>query len=496
MIESLEARALLSSNALYGQYYDNADFTNLSFTRDDPSVSFNWDIRAPLTRMGSDTFSVRWIGQVRSADAGSYTFKIDTEGTTTLRVRGQTIAMTTQPDGTRLGTINLPGNQVVDLQLDYVHQTGASRVSLAWMPPGQSVASSIPVDRLLNSFGTAPSTFTNPIDGNGADPWVIQWHDEYIYVWSDGGRIWGSRSPRLQDINTTAAVLLYSPPSGQAYSQQVWAPELHRLDNKWYLYFAASDGNNANHRMYVAQRNADDPLATFSFVGKLTTSVERWAIDGTVFETGGNRYFVWSGWQGFTDGQQDLYIARMSSPTTLTGDRVRIATPDYAWERNGLPINEGPEALQKNGTTNIIYSASGYWTNEYALGQLTLTGSDPMLLSSWTKTSTPVFAQGNGITGVGHASFVKSPDLTEDWIVYHAHKFASTFNEDRVVRAQPFLFNGSSPVFGFPAPSSVALPEPSGTPKLFTAGFGFGLASRGVFASRKQSMTEGFLSAL
>lgn len=469
LLESLEGRTLLAgAGALYGQYYDNADFTQLNFTRDDSAIGFNWETRAPLTRMGADTFSVRWIGQLRSAEAGTYTFKVDTDGAATLRVRGQTIALASQNDGSRTGTINLPANQVVDLQLDYSHLVGAARISLGWMTPGQTTVSSIPTDRLLNTFAPAPATLSNPIIGSGADPWVIQWKDEYIYVWSDGGRIWGSRSPRLQDIGNAPAIPLYTPPAGTMYSQQVWAPELHRLDDKWYLYFAASDGNNATHRMYAATRTLDDPLGAFSFVGKLTTPTERWAIDGTVLELNGNRYFIWSGWQGFVDGQQDLYIARMSSPTTLTGERVRIATPDYAWERNGLPINEGPTILQKDGATHIIYSGSGYWTKQYALGRLTLTGNDPMLASSWTKSPTPVFSQGNGVTGVGHASFVKSPDAKEDWIVYHAHRFANSFNEDRVVRTQPFTFNGTVPDFGSPVPNGTSIAQPSGTPTLYT----------------------------
>lgn len=489
--EGLESRTLLAeSGAVYGQYYDTHDFKNLSFTRSDPAITFDWSSRSPLTRMSPDTFSVRWIGQVRTVDAGVYAFRLDTDGTTTLRVRGQTVGLAPQSDGTRLGTISLPANQVVDLQLDYVHLTGSARIALEWMPPGQATLSPIPADRLINTFAPPPSSFANPIDGAGQDPWVLQWRDEYIYIWSDGGKILGSRSARLQDIGTSQPVVLYDPPNGTAYSRNVWAPELHRLDDKWYLYFAADDGTNANHRMYVSARTADDPLGGFTFVGKLTTPTERWAIDGTVLELGGHRYFIWSGWQGFTDGQQDLYIARMSSAVSLTGDRVRIATPDYGWERNGLPINEGPQVLQRGGSTHIIYSASGYWTKEYALGRLTLTGSDPMLASSWRKQSTPVFAQGNGVTGVGHASFVKSPDRSEDWIVYHAHKYATSFNDDRVVRAQKFIFAGETPQFGPPAPAGVALTEPSGTPTLYVSGTGFLSAAGRPVTLRRRATIE------
>lgn len=463
--EALESRSLLAgTGGLFGQYYDNADFTNLSFTRTDPGVHFNWQARAPLSRLGATTYSARWIGQIKSADAGTYSFNIDTDGTAALRVRGQLLTLSPSATGTSSATIFLPANQAVDFQLDYSHQAGNARINLDWTPPGQASPSAIPAERLLNTFAPEPATMTNPVIGTGADPWVFQYQDEYVYVWSDGGRIWGSRSARLQDIGTAPAVLLYTAPNTGDHSRNVWAPELHQLDGKWYLYFAADDGNNANHRMFVASRTAADPLGTFTYSARLSPTTDRWAIDGTVLEYSGSRYFIWSGWPGTTDGQQNLYIARMASPTALTGERVVIAQPTAAWERNGLPINEGPEVFQRNGETHVIYSGSGYWTNGYALGDLKLTGTNPMLASNWTKAAGPVFSQANGVTGVGHASFTKSPDGTEDWIVYHAHKFADSFNDDRVVRAQKFTVNGGTPIFGAPVANSTAIDEPAGTP--------------------------------
>ena len=32
------------------------------------------------------------------------------------------------------------------------------------------------------------------------------------------------------------------------YCELVWAPEIHRIDGKWYVYYAADDGNSDNHR--------------------------------------------------------------------------------------------------------------------------------------------------------------------------------------------------------------------------------------------------------
>jgi GH43 family beta-xylosidase len=149
-----------------------------------------------------------------------------------------------------------------------------------------------------------------------------------------------------------------------------------------------------------------------------------------------------------------------------SGDRALISSPQLSWEQNGLPINEGPEVLQHNGQTFIIYSASGYWTNQYCLGQLTYNGvGDPMLAASWTKKSTPVFASANNVVGVGHASFTKSPDGLEDWIVYHAHNTPGTFTGIRDIHTQKFAWNANgSPNFGVPVGRGIAVVEPGGTP--------------------------------
>ena len=159
----------------------------------------------------------------------------------------------------------------------------------------------------------------NPvIRGEGAsprDPWVILHEGMYYHCFSRGGSVWVNRVESLNDLDNGGEVSVYTPPEGTAYSKELWAPELHFLDGRFYIYVACDDGENANHRMYVLE-GTDDPLAPFAFVGKITDPTDRWAIDGTVVEWEGNRYFVWSGWEGTekrrpeplycADGQPDL----------------------------------------------------------------------------------------------------------------------------------------------------------------------------------------------
>ncbi|MDE3067317.1 MAG: glycoside hydrolase family 43 protein [Verrucomicrobiota bacterium] len=310
--------------------------------------------------------------------------------------------------------------------------------------------------------GSAAGTFTNPV-ASGPDPWVIRWKTDYYFCHSSNDGIWVKRAARLQDIGKGSGRLVWRPPEGTACSEELWAPELHRLRGKWYIYVAADDGNNIHHRMVVLEGSSSDPQAPFVLKGKIAAPSDRRAIDGTVLQMpGGKLYFIWSGWAGANNAAQNLYIAPMSNPWTLSGKRVCISRPTYAWECRGAPVNEGPETLWHGGRLFIIYSASGAWGDGYCLGQLTWTGGEVLNPKSWIKKPTPVFSSTDSVFGPGHCSFVKSPDGTEDWIVYHAHKNKGS-GWDRNVRIQPFTWNADgSPHFGAPIAPGIVLPEPSG----------------------------------
>lgn len=311
--------------------------------------------------------------------------------------------------------------------------------------------------------GGGAATFSNPVAVRGQDPWVIRWQGDYFYCQSRPDGVWVNRSSRLEDLGVDHWRRVWQPPAGAAYSRQIWAPELHFLQGRWFIYVAADDGDNAHHRMYVLEGTAADPRAPFVFKGKIADPQDRWAIDGTVLEMpDGRLYFIWAGWPGNQDGVQNLYIAPMSTPWTISGPRVCISQPDRPWERHDFPkINEGPETLWHAGHLFIIYSASAFWDDDYCLGQLTWTGGDVLKPASWVKSPEPVFQHSAQVFGPGHCSFVTSPDGREDWIVYHAHVKQGARARD--VRIQRFTWNADgSPHFGRPVPPGTLLPAPSG----------------------------------
>jgi len=333
---------------------------------------------------------------------------------------------------------------------------------------------------LLVSFSivcAAQQTFTNPLLPSGADPWSIYKDGYYYYTNTLGNRIDIWKTKNLAELKTAERKTIWTPPAGTNYSKEIWAPEIHFLNTKWYVYFAADDGKNDHHRLYVLENSAKDPTAgEWVFKGKISDASDKWAIDGSVFEHKKKLYMVWSGWEGDTNGRQDIYIAEMKDPWTISGKRVKISQPELAWERHGdlndannpahVDVNEGPQILEHKDKLFLIYSASGCWTDFYALGMLTISSSANLLdAAAWKKSPQPVFQQspGNDVFAPGHNSFFKSPNGKEDWILYHA-------NEDpgqgcgryRSPRAQKFQWReDGTPYFGDPVKANEKLEVPA-----------------------------------
>jgi GH43 family beta-xylosidase len=336
---------------------------------------------------------------------------------------------------------------------------------------------------LMATFGLTQAgfgqseTFTNPLLPSGADPWVIYHKGYYYYTNSLQNKLNIWKVKNLANLASAEKKTVWVPPSNTQYSKELWAPELHYLNNKWYMYFAADDGNNNNHRLYVLENSAADPLTgTWVFKGKVGDATNKWAIDGSVFTHKGQLYMIWAGWEGDENGQQDIYIAKMKNPYTIDGPRVKISSPLYDWEKNGdlhdannpphVNVNEGPEILKHGNKLFLVYSASGCWTDFYALGMLTAPANANLLDSkSWKKSPEPVFkkSEENGVYAPGHNSFFKSPDGTEDWIIYHANaKPGQGCGGFRSPRMQKFGWNkDGTPNFGIPVKENTPLPIPS-----------------------------------
>ncbi|MFD0773982.1 family 43 glycosylhydrolase [Streptomonospora algeriensis] len=311
--------------------------------------------------------------------------------------------------------------------------------------------------------------YENPIKpAGGPDPWM-EYYDGFYYLitttWTSELTV--RKSPTLAGIATAPSVEVYSA-AGDEQCCNIWAPEMHLLDGpdgkRWYIYYNASRDvadYNETQRLQVLRSDGLDPMGPYTHQGPV--GIDEWQLDASVLEMGSDLYLMGTHHDGST---QNLFIQALSDPTTVTGPRRTLSRPTYDWERQGAPVQEGPEPLYHGDDTFVVYSTSYCDTPDYKLGMLTYTGGDPLDSGSWSKSPEPVFQrdEADGVYGPGHNGFFTSPDGTEDWIVYHANDSAGGgCTPDRTTRAQKFEWNADgTPDFGTPEPTGVTLPGPSG----------------------------------
>ena len=275
----------------------------------------------------------------------------------------------------------------------------------------------------------------------GQDPWVVPFEGKLLLIQSssDERRIVVRRFSDFEHMNRFDETVIW-PLDRRDGRREIWAPELHCIRGRWYVYYAASEGVRANHRMYALE--ADHPLGPYRDLGRVYDPAhDTWAIDMTVLEHRDRLYAVWSGWEN-PGGRfpQNLYIAPMTDPVTISGPRHLLSTPEHDWECSVAPINEGPEVLRNPARDKlfIAYSADASWTGAYKMGLLEWLGGDVCRSQSWRKVPHPI------LTGGGHGCFVEVGD--GQVLVYHRKLSSDPGWADREIRVRPFHWDDG----GFP----------------------------------------------
>jgi GH43 family beta-xylosidase len=247
-----------------------------------------------------------------------------------------------------------------------------------------------------------------------ADPGIIRVGSTYLSVSAQDGAIHVRQASSPDQLGGATARQVWSDTQRRG---EVWAPDMVYDGGRYYIYFAAGAGSA--HRMYAISSTSPD--TGYGGETKVALPDDKWAIDGIPFTFNDQRWFVWSGWAGDTNVEQNIYIARMTGPTTTTGARYVISQPRESWERVvGNPfINEGPQPIRDpNGQLHVVYSANGSWSDQYCLAELRLrAGGDPAYVWDWYKSNGCLFGSNRStmmagwdptlyVNGPGHHSFV------------------------------------------------------------------------------------------
>ncbi|MBQ4150643.1 MAG: family 43 glycosylhydrolase [Clostridia bacterium] len=349
-----------------------------------------------------------------------------------------------------------------------------------------NVSPSISLDKAIE--GTY--SFTNPIRDNGADPWLFYCDGYYYYTATTGSTVGVAKAANIGDLKYAEYKTIYDPEDGHEWSRNLWSPEIHYYTDEeigegnggWYLFMACDNGDNVNHRMYVAKcLDGDNILGRWG--NPITGEVnfpqrveakeipgfdDTWAAGMSEIRINGKLYMLYITEAGreTADMHQTVNIVEMTNPWTIVGQSKVICRSEYDWEKGGYAYNatsgkaspmvvEGSTAVYaEDGSVYIIYSGSGYWTVHYNLAQLKYIGGDPLEITSWKKSPEPILYKSDSINGCGHASYVTDTS-GQGWVCYHAYIGKDT-SSGRYAFVEPYFADKNGVVIadgsGHPAP--------------------------------------------
>ncbi|WP_436529589.1 family 43 glycosylhydrolase [Actinoplanes sp. HUAS TT8] len=305
---------------------------------------------------------------------------------------------------------------------------------------------------------------TQPLVSQRADPFISQRHNgKYYFTGSvpEYDRIVLRSSPTLAGLTDAAETTVWTRPSSGKMGGFVWAPEIHRIGGKWYIYFTNSDANDIWHiRPFVLESALDDPMdpAGWSVKGEIALEWDSFALDATVFSHRGRQYLLWAQSEPEIVANSSVYIAELANPWTLKSKPTRLTTPTRSWEVQGYRVNEGPAVIIRNGRVFLTFSASATDAN-YCMGLLTAdAGSDLLDRASWVKSPDPIFVSNDATKrwGPGHNSFTVAEDGKTDVLVYHARDYKQItgdplYDPNRHTRVQKLYWHpDGTPLFGVP----------------------------------------------
>lgn len=334
------------------------------------------------------------------------------------------------------------------------------------------------VPRLARAASPAQATdagagAVNPLVKQRADAQIFRHDDGYYYMTGsvpEYDRLVLRRSRTLAGLATAKEAVLWRHEASGPMSGFLWAPELHNIDGRWIMYFAAGPSGGGEDvfriRTYTVACDGADPMTgKWSVLGQFQTPWDSFNLDSTVFVHRGVRYVAWAQREPGIETNSNLYLAPLATPLTLGARPTRLTVPTLDWEIRGFKVAEAPAVLERNGRLFMTYSASAT-DARYCLGLLTAPAdADIMNPNVWVKSPEPVFVTNRetGVYGPGHNSFTVD-EQGRDILVYHGRDYEAIsgdplFDPNRHTRIQRLYYKpDGTPDFGIPVGNG-PLPE-------------------------------------
>ncbi len=270
----------------------------------------------------------------------------------------------------------------------------------------------------------------------------------------------------LGSLDTADGKEIYVAGEHEAVKHRLYAPELKKMDGKWYIYASGATswddrkggpanpegGASKSIRLFCLEATSDDPYGDYAFKAYLDPNI--WAIDIHPFTYKDVNYVAFA----FKNKGNLIAVARLTNPWTIDPSTMAvISIPTYDFELRASYVNEGPFTFTSpDGRFFMLYSGNDSM-HEYCLGLLEFTGDDILSKESWTKSKVPLLAGTEDVDSPGHCSVFMSPDGTEYWVAYHFQ------SDGRKLCVKKMTFDAAgNPVLGIPAAPGTFLIPPSG----------------------------------
>lgn len=354
------------------------------------------------------------------------------------------------------------------------------------------------------SVAAAKTTFSNPLNVQFGDPYVLYSGGKYYMYGTGGGADKGFAAYSSNDLvnwKREGQVYFHDNRNGwsdtaAAWGGAYWAPEVYEVKGKFYLFYSAQWNVNPtqeveNFRIGVAV--ADKPTGPFVDLANEPLFDPGYpVIDANVFFDGDGKSYLyysrvafkhpveseiaeWARKKGWFREIEESWVygvelktdfsGVIGKPTLLLRPPVTVRDKQAAWESRSVTAREvnrrwteGSVTFKKGGMYYIMYSANYFGGRHYAVGY----GTSTSPLGPYKKApNNPVLQKNTGtggsVTGTGHNSIAYSPDGKEMFCVYHGR--TTKTGDERVVFIDRMQVKGNVITVAGPTTTPQKLPS-------------------------------------
>lgn len=403
---------------LFAEYF--AQYRTPVLQRIELAIDHQWGEGQPHPSVPADFFAARWTGFIQVPEDGEYTFWVISDDGVRVWVGGQQIIDAWRFQAPqRYQSSQRLARGLSEVRVEYMERNRGAVLRFGWSSAGVE-ARLLGADDLLTNGESAglPSPrvpYINPILGqNCPDPGVT--HDaetgEFYAICTGGPFIIWRSADLVFWQNSGRVVFPEGKPDWAENGRRNWAPEIHRVSNRWVIYYTTVNGDDI---LSIGAAFSDSPIGPYQDLGQPLVEHPMGVIDAHYFLDDDGRHYLTYKIDGNATGQPTPILMRELEPDGLSfvegSEAVELLRNDpNTWEGG---VVEAQWLVKRNGQYYLFYSGNVY-DHRYRTG----VAKAGRVTGPYVKHGAPILGNNQRWVGPGHGSIVRVRD--QDIFVYHA----------------------------------------------------------------------------